>query len=179
MEGEHVVVLSPGQQVVIHYRDDRGHFAAVARVRARTDGVPSVVLAVERVDRLQRREFFRWSGTVDVRYLLVPEDEKVDLAAVRQDPAWKATRTLDLGGGGLCLRLDEPVEVGARVLLAIQLPSQKEPVYAEGRVARVQEVPRPRAARYRAGIEFVRIGESARSKIMGFLFSQQVRFRRL
>lgn len=178
MEGEHPLILSPGQPVVIHYRDNRGRFAAVARVEPRRDGLPNVVVAVERVDRLQRRDYFRWAGTVDARYLVLADGEEVNLASALRQPGWKASRTIDLSGGGLCLHMVEPVDLGARVMLDIRLPGQKEPVYAEGSVVRMEEEAQARPARYQAGVQFTRIAESARSRVMAFVFSQEVRFKR-
>lgn len=179
MDQEHYVPLSPGDQVFLHYYDGRGDFTLTGVVLERPGRGGSVAVKALEVSRVQRREFFRWEGRYPVWFRVVTEEggreEEVDpLAAAEEE--WLAAHTHDLSGGGISLRWDEEVAPGTRVVVELRLPTGV--VRAEGRVARTWPNKEGGPGRFIVGVEFTRISEANRRKLMQFIFQEELRFRR-
>lgn len=76
--------------------------------------------------RQERRRFFRQSGSFPVVVHLMAKDEVV----------WG--KLLNVGAGGLLVRLECPVPVGEKVSVQVLLDGNK-PFFSLGRVARVHD----------------------------------------
>ncbi len=166
MEREHLVPLMAGEQVELHYYDGRGDLTLVGAVRERPRRGEPVPIEVLEVTRVQRRRFFRWQGEYPVSFAVAGD----------QDEEWRAARTFDISAGGLSFRWDEELPPETPLLLELRLGT--DVVRAEGRVVRSLPNQAGGAGRYLVGVEFTRISEGSQSRIMRFIFSQEVRLRR-
>lgn len=164
--------VEPGREVYVTFvRPD-----ALYRFRTRVLRVNSAARTVvlERndagIERIQRRTYFRMHVRLHVRtrrYISVGTPRKVTLE--------KNAEALDLSGGGALLRLDEPYQRGDLLELSLSLPDGGPAIDAVGRVIRVEKAESADGLSFRCGIEFVRIKESDRSRIVRFLFLTQAK----
>jgi len=163
------LVLSPGEEIQVRFVRENGVYLFTSRVLARKhETVPLYLIAYPaEVQRIQQRRFVRLPILLDVLYAPVPE--KPD-----EQPVWVKGRTADLSGGGMRLRVPEPLPVGTRLLLKFYLPWEKKPVEMalQGRVVRteVTEGREPGEKLYFLGIEFVDIRRRDQDEIIRFIF---------
>jgi c-di-GMP-binding flagellar brake protein YcgR len=78
--------------------------------------------------------------------------------------------TLDISGGGLCVPWGEPIAKGAE--LELELDLEKEPVRALARVVELRPNPDPPPS-FHLALQFVRITDADRSRIVRFVFAKQ------
>jgi hypothetical protein len=90
-----------------------------------------------------RRQFLRVAAAVPIRFRVAP--------AI----AYTSSLTIDVGGGGVCLWVSEPLPLGAEVDAELALPTG--PIRFSGSVAWCDSI--ARGARGRAGIEILFINE--------------------
>ncbi|MBC7104429.1 MAG: PilZ domain-containing protein [Firmicutes bacterium] len=163
------LVLSPGEEVQVRFVRESGVYLFVTRVLGRRDeSVPLYLIAYPaEVQRIQQRRFVRLPILLEVLY--APASDKPG-----EQPVWARGRTADLSGGGMRLRVSEPLPAGTPLLLKFYLPWEKRPVEMtlRGRVVR-SEVTEGREAGerlYFLGIEFVDIRRRDQDEIIRFIF---------
>ncbi len=180
MDQEHYVPLPPGEEVRLHYSDGRGDLVLTAIVRERPRRGESLLLEVLEVSRVQRRQFFRWEGRYPVWFRIVTKgeaaDEEEDPLGPDVEEEWLSAYTHDLSGGGLSLQWDEAIPPRTAVIVELRLPTGV--VRAEGRVARSWPDREGGTGHYFVGIEFSRISDSNRRKLLRFITNEELRFRR-
>ena len=114
----------------------------------------------------ERRQFPRIKVELIVRYkiLSIPEQEF-------------DAKTKDIGGGGVCLITREQIEPGTILLVDIKFPRSNRPILATGRVIWHRESslgPSPAGhVRFDNGIEFLKISDSDRQRIIDHVKSEQ------
>jgi c-di-GMP-binding flagellar brake protein YcgR len=124
-----------------------------------------------RVNRIQRRQYFR----INVRVKIVYRWEgNRDTPREQLD---KTTYTRDISAGGVLLQLDERFRHRDRLWLEIYLPDNQGPLTTYGRVIRVRGVSTAQGMSYYTGVEYFDLPEEARSRLTRFLFKLQARDR--
>lgn len=149
--------LMMGEKIAIRWRDDI-LFIGVFRGLS-SGGFLARVEVAETIER-QRREYFRWTVPLPLRFAVV---------SVVYRP-WQRARTHDISAGGLCVPWKEAIDEGSEIELELTL--DHEPVRALARVVRVQpssEPPHP----FRIALELIRIADADRSRIVRFIFRKQ------
>ena len=115
-------------------------------------------------DMAEKRKFMRLDINVVVLWSKV--------AGSSQDAADSRNMTKNISGGGICLIVNEKVELGDRISLNIELPTSKI-IRAEGRVFFTKDfsiVGRENYKKYEACIEFTDISEEDREEVEQFVF---------
>lgn len=121
------------------------------------------------IKRIQMRHYVRLKAILEVSYQVVSEAELDDLLAV--DPSI-AAYTVDISGGGLQLATDEVMEVGDWVYLKIFIPGhEKDPIMTLGCVRRFTPAGENNTKNL-VGIEFKKIAERDRDRIIRFIFDK-------
>ena len=149
--------FSRGERLALRWRDET---LLVCELREATHS--GLVLALKVLEALprQRRGFFRWTVPLPVRFAVVQD---------ARGPQQEAL-TLDVSGGGLCVPWSEPIAEGAE--LELELALDEEPVRALARVVDVRPNPDPPPS-FHLALQFVRIADADRSRIVRFVFRKQ------
>lgn len=71
----------------------------------------------------------------------------------------------DIGGGGICLRSQEALQVGALVQVSINLPQFPHPVTSTAKVVWAKKIKNTET--FEAGLQFVDIEDAIRNQITG------------
>lgn len=123
------------------------------------------------IQRIQQRSFVRVDTMLPVEMSPMAEenDEALDTGAPLK------VLTKDISGGGAQLVLHEPVEIGTRLSLVIEVPGM-EPIETIGEVVRVEK-PKNDRELFWIGIKFLDIQEALRNKLIRFIFKRQLELR--
>jgi c-di-GMP-binding flagellar brake protein YcgR len=109
----------------------------------------------------ERRRFVRLDTRLPVTYQVLPSTTP------------QQTKTKDIGGGGVCLFLNEPVAVGTTLQAQIKIPDQEHPVSFTGRVVWCEQyeiIGKSRRERsVEAGVEFEQIDPRDQQAIMRYV----------
>ena len=140
--------------------------------RKNIQGIPMLKMkALSSLNRIQRRQFYRYECMLPVEYREVKEKKSGHQTDVKETPMLK-TLTKDISGGGLCIVLEEKVEKGTILDMIVEL-EENEKVSFKGKVIRIDRTPDSDKYKYEAGIVFQTIDEKEREKIIKFIFSEQ------
>lgn len=124
------------------------------------------IIPVSPIEKVERRSFFRMECQLGVQYrifkLLLPDDE--------MQGEFIHTTARNISGGGICLVTKDLLEKGVYVEAYIKL---KQRIRFVGVVIRSLEVRNRGRTEYETGIEFVRIENSDREKIISYIFKTQ------
>jgi c-di-GMP-binding flagellar brake protein YcgR len=101
------------------------------------------------------------------------------VVGVRGQAEFLNATVLDLSVGGALVRTDQPVSNGARAMLAFPLPSQGNPVSADGTALRCTERPGSKSERasYRTAMRFTRIDPADQDRIARFILTREKEMR--
>ncbi len=153
--------LRPKEQVILRWHENHLLIAAALQ---HVCGSLSVKLEILETPPCQRRSYFRWSIVLPLHFL--------HSQAPNHD--WLATRTVDISGGGLCFMwkkaLEQPLYLNDR--LDIRLSFEQRTLQASGRIVGIRRNPAITASHIVA-IEFTRIREADRSRIIRYIFRRQ------
>jgi len=134
------------------------------------DGIPLVMLEIpNKYKTIQRRQFFR-AATLDVTTISYYEklkdknDKRIKTLKPLNDNFNKAV-LLDLSGGGMRIKVDEPAELGD--ILHLFLETQKDTIEIYGKIVRVTK---NELNAYLCGINFLDLTEKERDKIIQYTF---------
>ncbi len=159
-------------QVVIISKE--GIHSFNARVLAvNNDNIPVVVLNREsEIIKIQRRSYYRLECSCIVRY----RPYKLPIFGTNEDP-FKTTRTIDLSGGGMCMLSKEKIDKTNFLECVIILEKDVE-ISAIGKVVSVKKDDTVQSNNWKVGIQFQRISEKARERVINFIFQEQLKLRR-
>lgn len=125
------------------------------------------------LERIQRREFFRFDDVVSFRFRqvhsLVPENNG--------DVPFIKTYTTNLSGGGVNVLTGQRVENGRLVECELQL-KQEEPIRFFGRVVWSEVLGIMEGHKYKTAICFKKIENRDREIVIGYIFNQQRKLRK-
>ncbi len=104
----------------------------------------------------ERREFIRLQAYHCVKY------RELSATAKEPTPFMPATARA-IGGGGVCLRTEEPLPASALIELKINFPHITTSIYAMAKVVWIKQ--RDKMRRYEIGVQFMEIEELMRKVI--------------
>lgn len=122
------------------------------------------------IERIQRREFFRFDTCISIKF------REINLRKLKleSDGIFIEAVTRDLSGGGLCIRLKEPVEVDRLLECELYIG---EKVSFIGKVVRLTKYDSPQGIyKYEIGVTFENIDKLTREKIISYIFQEQRKF---
>jgi len=91
------------------------------------------------------------------------------VSAERQDPTARIANIQDIGAGGVCLFIDEPLPVSTLIELKIIFPASPIPISALAKISWVKQIGKRKL--YKVGAQFVEIEDVFRKTI-----DEQVKF---
>lgn len=166
MAAGHPVILEPEQVVRINFFRSDGEFYFSARVveRIKLESMLLVrIVQISALERLQRRNFFRFRTILPVLFRFVQNDEP-------HDRYYKGHAT-DISGGGIRLYTEKFIAINSQIECRIKIHGTQE-IVLNGKVIRVKKV-QDAEKQYDIGICFVDIPEKIRDKIISFIFEEQ------
>lgn len=148
---------------------NRYKFNAVVRDRNISNNL--YVLMIEklgRIERVQRRRYFRLDCYAEVRYKVV-ESLNVDN---KDSSNFKKTLAKNLSGGGICMKADDRIKPGSIVVCEISFDKNRK-IGFYGKVVRFEDTGREYRYRYEVGIAYMAIDERDRETIIRYIFNEQ------
>lgn len=148
-------------------------FYSIALGKKDCGQVPLYLLSwPEKIERSQRRRYYRFVYTFDAEYWILEEDSpslKKQVASLESLPAV----VINLSGGGLAFVTKN--RLSPETLLALRFYLQNDwqedqDVLIKGRVTRVEPLEHGEVRYYRYGVEFFGIDERTRDEIIRFIF---------
>jgi len=125
------------------------------------------IKALSKIEKIQRREFFRFDTSVSVNY------RKIETVNMKSKEEYAKTITRDLSGGGLCMRLKEPIEMDQFLDCELFISSK---INFIGRVVRHTKYDTMQGIyKYEIGVCFEKIDEAQREKVISYIFQEQRR----
>lgn len=165
-EGERLD-LGPGDDVTLAVQVHGRLYTFISSVLEVQD-IPAMAVVItqpQEVTHNERRQFFRLLTSIDPRYAARTNGEGEEIE--RLD-----ARILDLSGGGVQLRVNRWVPVGARVRLIFSLNVTSVEVDVTVLALSVQR-PDSRRTFYRVNCRFIEIAREVQESIIRFIFQQQ------
>lgn len=123
--------------------------------------------------KVQRREYFRLDCLVKVQYRLV---ESLN-TEYNEDNPFKKTFANNLSGGGICLMLEDKIEVGKLIECEI-FNDQSRKVRFFGKVIRYERTGRDGNYKFEAGIAYIKINDNDRDAVVRYIFEEQRKLRK-
>lgn len=121
------------------------------------------VRMTEKIQRIQRRTFFRFNCSVPVILSEMHEGQEQNIAI--------PGLTHDLSGGGMSAVTDKPLKKGSILKGSLQLEDGYS-VNFEGKVIRIEKLMTNEVS-YISSLSFINIGYKDREKVVGYIFDQQ------
>lgn len=108
------------------------------------------------------------------RYIRLDTHLKINYRILQQSPAPTPTETLDIGGGGIRLFLNEPLKVGTLLELEIFFPGESKAVHCQGKLVWVEEFSiyqgtKEERKELEGGIEFTNISPEEQDRIIKYV----------
>jgi len=121
---------------------------------------------------IQRRNFYRINCVLDVEYRMFQEENTPE--EKRGD--FKKGLTKDISGGGICLRMNEKPERDWFLEGRLKLNQEPGEIAFMGKILRTVRTDSNAAYKYETSLEFIRISNKDREKIISFVFDYQRKF---
>lgn len=138
-----------------------------------------VLELISGIKKYQRREFYRYSCTVPLYCRLLTDEEKENLV---WDHTMKgnACQVLDIGGGGIRFMADKIYQKEDLILCFLELEGKKgiQEIQAVGKVLACNQV-KNSGRFYEIRIQFEKISNDMREKIVQFIFDDERRKRKI
>lgn len=164
-----VYFLNKWENVINLYK-----FSAMIKGRELTENIHLLrVELIGEIVKVQRREYYRLDCLVQVQYRLVSSLQ----AEQNQDIPFKKTFANNLSGGGICLMLEEKIEVGRMVECEIFKDHDKK-VRFFGKVIRYEKNDMEVKYKYEAGIAYIKIHDNDRETVVRYIFDEQRKLRK-
>ncbi|MCA9733160.1 MAG: PilZ domain-containing protein [Deferribacteres bacterium] len=127
----------------------------------------------EKINRLQRRRFFRVATRLRIAFAFLGIEEG------KRQKIIHSTFTKNISGGGLYFYFENPLQVGEILPLEVFLPDEEKPIEAKGRIVRRDTIKKPDIMLNAYGINFEKIQESDRTTLITFLNRIQGRVKQI
>lgn len=192
-EGTKLVVLSLNIRYKFCFYTKTGLFECVGVIvdRFKSDNQYVAVVSLKTgLRKIQRREFFRLEKLTDIEYRVLTEEESemetVDELLFAEDeaeerPIYKKGVAVDISGGGARFVLEEACLVNTYMLIRMEVeisPTQHE-FYVIGKVVWSGKLEGRAAGQCENRVEFVRIEEREREKLIHYIFREERRLRQV
>lgn len=182
-----LIPFSVGQECEVTFYSKNGLFQSQAIVCGRYKNGEVFLMEIELqtiLKKVQRREYFRFSCRMPMEYRIIEGDEKKivepgDAYAIDEGQLeWKNGIILDLSGGGARFVSAFHEEKNSLVQVRFQIVYEDHPdvVYSFARLLRSERNPN-KDILYDNRIEFWRMDQGTREKIIRYIFEEQRRNR--
>lgn len=159
-----------GVDIRVSFIKNDGFYEFSAKVIGRENKGNLALLKIQtlsQIQKIQRREFFRFDINIPVNYRVI---ESIN---TKSKDEYIETITRDLSGGGLCMRLKEPIKVDKYLECELFITTKVQFI---GRVVRLTEYDTMQGPyKYEIGVYFERIDDAMREKIISYIFQEQRR----
>ncbi len=168
--------LSKGSNVLLYFLNGRQEllfFKGVILNYRKNDPLDAFDISIEgEATKIQRRRFYRLAATLDCQYKVLEEAPVV--ADNYKFPnidksAFKTCYTKNISGSGFCLILDEALETGTVIDIAIDLES-KTPLRVLAQAIRSINTGRKK---YEVGMHYIKITSRDSDTLTKFIFEKQ------
>lgn len=158
-------------RVVVHIKREDASYALHTRVVGRRlQPTPMLeLLATSDVQRQQRRQYVRLQIVLVPTYAAIVSEDGTETRL--------AATIINISAGGVLLRSRQPLAVGQRVRLAVELPAPGGAISATANILRVETRRADRGHFYEAGCAFADLTDRDRDLITKFIFRFQTRQR--
>ena len=163
-----IIPLRIGLAVEMYFTGEQAAYSYQTLITDRSiESVPLLTLKYPRAKRrIQRRDYFRLEVKKRVKYRLLD-------AELKPIGGFKETTTIDISGGGIKMVANSVIFRDTLMEVYLQIPTL-ENVAIISRAVNLTELPDGLAL----GIKFIEIDDSAREKIIGWLFEKQRKMRK-
>lgn len=149
-------------------------FSAMVKGRQISENLQLLIVELQsEIIKVQRRDYFRLDCLVQVQYKLV-ESFKTEY---NENIPFKKTFANNLSGGGMCLMLEDKIEVGKLIECEI-FNEQSRKVKFFGKVVRYEKTETKGKYKYEAGIAYIRINNIDRETVVRYIFEEQRKLRK-
>ena len=166
-------VPAKGELIELGVITDNARYIFESRVVNRIEKpLPLIFLEIpqlEKVRRVQLREFFRVDLIIDVSYKALEPEEAKDYRNLELE---SRGTVLDLSGGGLRMVINTPLEIDSKVAVEFQLEERNFKLL--GQVRRCQEQLLPEKKLFIIGISFEDITIAEQDFIISYCFKRQL-----
>ena len=182
MEQTKLVLLPVKGEYHLHFFTSKGLFQCDARVAARYKNGALYLLEMEMMSDLQkyqRREFYRYTCTLDMKVRELTPDEKRDVSSGKffipeEDVRADRATIVDISGGGMRFVTTIPFEPGALAFYDFILRKQGGPKHMEliGEILSCRQLETNRG-QYEHRVRFVHIQHNQREDIIRYIFEEE------
>ncbi|MDP4093818.1 MAG: flagellar brake protein [Bacillota bacterium] len=138
------------------------------------DNIPILkIKKTSEITRIQRRQFFRFECSTQVKYRVVEEED----SKKNEEIPFVDSFTRDLSGGGICFACEDKLDKGTLIEFKLSL-NQKKTVGFYGRIVRVDQRSSEEKYRYDIAITFSKIENVVREEIIKLIFLEQRKLRK-
>ena len=167
--------IRTGTEMNIYLTAKLENVISLYRFKARVTGRDTVDnLALLRIEaesgfeKVQRRKYFRLECSVAVKYRIVDSFNEFKNEGIQ----FKKSLAINLSGGGICLLLEEKIDVGKLVECEITT-YQNRVIRFFGKVIRYEKNQVESRFKFLAGIAYIKINENDREAVVKFIFNEQ------
>jgi len=162
-----IVPLSLGINIDVYFIEDVDLFGFKAVITSRLKQGNINLLEIKKlsdINKLQRREFFRFDCMLNIKYRVINEWED-----------FKDGIVTDISGGGICLVGEEFLKSNSMIECQMFLKAN-EKINFIGKVVRVDE--ENASNKFRLGIKFIKIRNIDKETIIRYIFIEQRNLRK-
>lgn len=157
--------------VIFSKENDTYMFKAEAVQRFYNDNLAMLkVKPVTPIRRIQRRAFFRMDCVLNARYRalgnVIPDDDD------EIEGEFLKAKTKDISGGGICMVTNEKLNESSYIEAFVQLNRDNE-IRFIGEIVRANETRLRGKPMYETGVEYKKIENRDRERIIGYIFEVQ------
>jgi c-di-GMP-binding flagellar brake protein YcgR len=183
LEGN-IYPLRVGSIMNVYFLKNAGHeinlfkFRAVVKRRDIYNNLHFIIIEqTEKIERIQRRQYFRLDCTLQVKYKT--EDQGINDTASNtvSGTAYEETVANNLSGGGISLKLKEIIEKGKLLNCKLFLGNYHV-VNFTGRVVRCSNSKIQSKYKFEAGLAFEKISDKDRETVVRYIFEEQRKLRK-
>lgn len=155
-------------------------FKAVVLKRETIDNIAYLRIGLtSEIEEIQRRNYFRFECSVPVKYRVlesenIPDEESDEEKEKQMKPAI----TADLSGGGVCIRLNEKIEVNKEIEGELDFGEGNRKINFTAKVVRCTKLTGNLKYEYEIGTLFKQLENRDREYIIRFIFKEQRRLRK-
>lgn len=151
-------------------------FKASVLSRKVREGIAMLLIAIKgEIVRVQRRQFFRFSYMMPIKYRWIESDKKENEEETEKQ--YKESFTRDISGEGICILTEEKATYGAKIECILRFEEDNE-MFLLGKIVRVLKCDNEGKFNYENGVNFINISEKDRECLIRFIFEIQRKLRK-
>lgn len=190
-EGGRLMLLPLGVRYELVFYAETSLYRAMGQIVERYKKENLYMLEVEmktQLERVQRREFYRYNCTLDTTFLVLNEEQKAmesaeDIVRDLMDAEFKEKHcsgmVVDLSGGGMKLRSETKLQAEDKILIMLRLTNSKmdKQLQILGKVISCAEADSSKAHLFESRIQFLITDNKIRENIIRYIFEEERRIR--